>query len=314
MSRWLAHVPRAEANAAITSIVLGAVLLLMKFGAYFLTGSTAVFADALESIVNVAAASFALYALNLAHRPADKDHPYGHGKVEFISAGFEGGMILLAAAIALTRAVDNLLRPHSLHTSQLTLGVLLMALALLANGVAGLYLIHTGKSRSSLTLEADGQHLLTDAASTAVALAALLLVRFTGHPIADPIGAVLVSLYIGWIGLRLLRRSAGGLMDEQDTADSAMLRHILDSHVGPGGAEPRICSYHKLRHRHTGRYHWVDFHILVPRHWDVQRGHEAASAIEFEIEKALKEGNATAHIEPCVDAGCPTCGGGGPCP
>ncbi|HWB53633.1 MAG TPA: cation transporter dimerization domain-containing protein, partial [Tepidisphaeraceae bacterium] len=101
--------------------------------------------------------------------------------------------------------------------------------------------------------------------------------------------------------------SAQGLMDQQDLADEAMLQKILDTHVGPAGRDPKICSYHKLRHRHSGRYHWVDFHIMLPADWSVRQGHDAASAIEFEIENALGEGNATAHIEPCIDPNCAQC-------
>ena len=97
-------------------------------------------------------------------------------------------------------------------------------------------------------------------------------------------------------------------MDRQDAADEKLLREILDAHVGPAGREPRICSYHKLRHRHSGRYHWVDFHLVVPAAMDVAQGHEMASAIEYEIEQALGEGNATAHVEPCSDRACATCG------
>ena len=109
----------------------------------------------------------------------------------------------------------------------------------------------------------------------------------------------MVSVWIAITGASLIRKSIAGLMDETDVADDALLRAILDAHVGPGGKEPMICSYHKLRHRHNGRYHWVDFHICLPSHWDIQRGHEVASALEFELETALGEGNATAHVEPC---------------
>jgi cation diffusion facilitator family transporter len=307
MARWLKHVPAIEANAALISICAGVLMLGIKFGAYFLTGSTAIFADALEGVVNVTTSIFATYALTLAHRPADQDHPYGHGKIEFFSAGFEGGMILLAAGVAIAKAGDMLLRHQSLRMDRLGFGLVLMVIALVVNGLVGGYLIRTGKKNSSLTLEADGRHLISDAVTSAAALATLLLVRATSWSLADPIGAILVSLYIAWIGAGLLRRSASGLMDEQDVKDTAMLRSILDSHVGAEGLEPRICSYHKLRHRHSGRYHWVDFHMIVPGWWNIEKGHRAASTIEYEIEQALCEGNATAHIEPCHQVDCPNC-------
>jgi cation diffusion facilitator family transporter len=307
MPKWLRQVPAPEARAALISIGVGLILLLVKFGAYFLTDSTAIFADALEGIVNVTASFFAAYALITAHRPADREHPYGHGKIEFFSAGLEGGMIMLAAFVAIAKAGDVLLRHQQLHTGELGRGLVLMTIALAANAAVGIYLIRAGKKHSSMTLEADGWHLITDAVTSTAAVFALLLVRMTGLTIMDPIIAVLVSLYIAWTGITLIRRSAAGLMDEQDAGDTAMLRAILDGHIGPRAREPRICSYHKLRHRHSGRYHWVDFHIMMPGHWDIETGHHIASAIEYEIEQAIGEGNATAHIEPCKDPNCADC-------
>jgi cation diffusion facilitator family transporter len=305
--RRFRHIPRAEAIALLVSLGVGVLLLGIKFGAYYLTGSNAIFADALEGIVNVAAAAFAMYALMLAHQPADADHPYGHGKIEFLSAGFEGGMILLAAAIAIGKALDTLIRGLPLHMEAIGVGVELMVIALVVTAGVGLFLIRTGKRLSSITLEADGRHLITDAVTSSVALVALALVRVTGWTRFDPLAAIGAALYIAFTGIGLLRRSAAGLMDQQDVDDAAMLRRILDSHVGERGSEPRICSYHKLRHRHSGRYHWVDFHMMVPAYWDIEQGHRAASAIEYEIEQALGEGNATAHVEPCAEAGCSTC-------
>ena len=310
-ARWFRNVPGEESRAALLALTAGAALMGVKFVAYFLTGSAVIFSDAVESIVNVAAAGFALYSIVLAHRPADESHPYGHGKVEFFSAGFEGGMILLAALVSALKAGGDLLRGGDLRAHRLDLGLLLMAGALLVNGGLGWYLVRTGRRRGSLTLTADGQHLLTDALTSAVALVALLLVRFTGWRYADPLGALAVSLYIGRTGVQLLRHAVAGLMDRQDAGDEALLRRILDSHLGPSGKEPQICGYHKLRHRHSGRYHWVDFHITVPSDWNIDRGHRVASAIEYEIELALGEGNATAHVEPCTEQPCASCGADG---
>jgi cation diffusion facilitator family transporter len=307
--RFLPHVPRAEARAIALSLVLGAALTGLKFAAFFLTGSSAVFSDALESIVNVVAAVFAAYSLHLAHTPADAAHPYGHGKIEFMSAGFEGGMILVAALAAVIKAVGDFVHGPDLSgnpQNRLDLGVGLLIIALLVNGALGLYLVRTGRRQNSATLEADGHHLLSDAITSVVALAALAVVRLTRWDYADPIAALLVSLYIARIGWRLMRGAAAGLMDRQDAEDERLLRQILDSHLGPGGKPPQICSYHKLRHRHSGRYHWVDFHMLVPAGWSIDQGHQVASEIEYEIELALGEGNATAHIEPCTSADCAT--------
>ncbi|HEX3355972.1 MAG TPA: cation diffusion facilitator family transporter [Tepidisphaeraceae bacterium] len=296
MNEKAVSVFRFERRAAVTSLVVGVVLLAIKFVAYFLTGSSAIFSDALESIVNVLASIFALFSIIVAHAPADESHPYGHGKIEFLAAGFEGGTILLAAVIIFVQAVTQLYR--GTNTEQLNFGILLIVVAMIVNAAAGLYLVASGKQHGSFTLEADGKHLLADAITSAGVLVALAIVKVTHFHQADPIAAVCIAVYISFLSIGLLRRSGAGLMDQQDAGDDAMIRGILDSHVGKTGKDPRICSYHKLRHRHSGRYHWVDFHILVPAHLNVEQGHQIASAIEYEIEQALGEGNATAHVEP----------------
>lgn len=299
------EVLRYERSAAILSLVVGVLLLAVKFAAYALTGSSAIFSDALESIVNVLASGFALYSVILAHAPADEKHPYGHGKVEFLAAGFEGGMILLASCVIVWHAIEKFI--HGTKVEQLDTGLALLLVAMIANGAVGFFLIGAGRRHGSITLEADGKHLLTDAITSAVVIVALLLVRATGLSWIDPVAAIVVAAYIALLGIKLLSRSAAGLMDEQDLSDARVLRDILDSHLPAGGKQPLICSYHKLRHRHSGRYHWVDFHIMVPATWDIDRGHRIASAIEYEIEQTLGEGNATAHVEPCADDQCAHC-------
>src|SRR3954462_13914445 len=165
MIAWLGRVPRSEAGAAVLSLVVGIALLTIKFVAYFLTGSAAIFSDALESIVNVAASAVAAYALVIAHSPADEEHPFGDGKIEFLSAHFEGGMILLAAIAIALKAIETFFAPAPVQ--QLGLGIVLIAAAMIINGGVGLYLIRTGKRQGSLTLEADGHHLLSDAVTSA---------------------------------------------------------------------------------------------------------------------------------------------------
>lgn len=306
MSEQSTDVLRFERRAAMVSLIVGIALLTLKFIAYFLTGSSAIFSDALESIVNVLASIFALYSIVTAHQPADQEHPYGHGKVEFLAAGFEGGMIVLAAVIITVQAIYELIHGPSIERTDL--GLLLLAVAMIVNGAAGFYLVGSGKRHGSITLESDGKHLLADAVTSLGVIVALAIVRFTGRTIIDPIAALLVAVYITRMGTALLRRSAAGLMDEQDLADDQMIRGILDAHIGLGAKAPIVCSYHKLRHRHSGRYHWVDFHLVVPPGWTIDQGHQVASKIEYEIEQALGEGNATAHVEPCGEKNCSRCG------
>ncbi|HEX4052785.1 MAG TPA: cation diffusion facilitator family transporter [Tepidisphaeraceae bacterium] len=296
-----------ELRWATASLVVSIVLLITKFVAYFLTHSNAIFSDALENIVNVVTAGFAIYSIHVAHRPADQEHPYGHGKVEFFSAGLEGSMIVLASVLIVGKVGLSFLYGGGRPIGRLDAGLALMGAALLVNGAMGMSLWYRGRKGQSLTLEAEGIHLMVDAWDSVAVLAAIAIVRATGWQWVDPLAAVAVAVYIAILGLGLLKRSAAGLMDEQDAGDAALLRKILDAHAGLNGKEPRICSYHKLRHRHSGRYHWVDFHIMVPPWWSIEQGHQVASAIEYEIELALHEGNATAHVEPCEDPQCKRC-------
>jgi cation diffusion facilitator family transporter len=291
--------------AARLALAVSIALLIVKFTAYGITGSSAVFSDALESIVNVIAAILALLALRVAHSPPDQSHPYGHGKAEFLSGATEGGMILLAGPVIVAQATLGMLhrtieRPN--------IGAWLMVASLVVNSAVGLALLNRARRSNSMALEADGKHLLADAVTSAAVLAALLLVWFTGFVWIDTATALLIAAYLAFLGIGLMRRSMAGLMDQQDVRDDAMIRRILDAHVGNHAGEPRICSYHKLRHRHSGRYHWVDFHLVVPAQWNVSAGHRAAAQIEKEIESALGEGNATAHVEPCEAPDCPMCG------
>jgi divalent metal cation (Fe/Co/Zn/Cd) transporter len=148
---------------------------------------------------------------------------------------------------------------------------------------------------------------MSDALTSIAVLAGLALVRVTGYRYFDPITALLIGGYIGWVAVSLLRNAAARLMDEQDLSDRKLLTDTLDAHVGPAGKTPRICGYHKLRHRHSGRFHWVDFHILVPANWTVEFAHAAAQEIEDRLDQILVKGEATAHVEPCTTPHCPNC-------
>jgi cation diffusion facilitator family transporter len=296
-----------ELRWAKISLAIGIALLVIKLAAYFLTGSQAILSDALENTANVVTAAFAVYAIRLSYRPADADHPYGHGKIEFVSAGLEGATIILAGLLIAGKVVSSFISGQSPQVHQLDLGLALVSFALLVNGVLGAALWYRGKKNGAIVLEAGGIHLITDAVDSVAVLIAIALVKLTGWQWIDPVAALAVAAYIAFLGVGLLKRSASGLMDEQDPADREFLAKMLDAHVGPAAKEPRICSYHKLRFRHTGRDHWVDFHIMVPKHLSIEQGHAIASAIEHEIEVALGQANATAHVEPCADLKCPVC-------
>jgi len=298
---------REESRALYFSLVLGFTLLVVKFAAYFLTHSAAIFTDAMEGIVNVLASAFAVYSIALAHRPADAEHPYGHGKIEFFSAGFEGAMILVVALLSVGKAVLTMVEHEPPKPQGLDVAVGLMALAMLANGGAGFYLWHVGRKKRSIIVEADGLHLMSDALTSVMVIIALVIIRLTRWQLVDPLAAIVVSFYVGFLGWHLVARSVSGLMDKQDVHHDVLLKKILDSHLGINGKPPRICSYHKLWHRHSGRYTWVDFHISISPWLDIEAGHRIASSLEYEMELALHEGDATAHIEPCKNADCLLC-------
>jgi cation diffusion facilitator family transporter len=297
---------RTERDAAVLALGAGAAIMGVKLIAWRLTGSSAVHGDAMESIVNVAASAMALWAVVQAHRPADRTHPYGHGRFEFLSASFEGVLIGAAAATIIWEAVQRL-ATGTTELREIGWGMALLAITAMANAALGWRLVRTGRRLGSAALDADGWHLLSDAATSVGAIAALVAVRTTGLAWIDPLAAIALAAMLVVLAVRTLRRSLGHLVDEQDAGDYEAVRAILDAHLeAPGrpAREPAIRGWHKLRTRHVGRHHWVDFHLQVDGSLDVRAGHAIASAIEHEIEEALgcgtDGGNATAHVEPAA--------------
>jgi cation diffusion facilitator family transporter len=284
--------PGGARLVAARALMWGAVLMAMKFAIFALTNSAAVLSDALESIVNLVAAAVALASTWYAARPPDRDHPYGHGNVEFIAVAVEGLMVALAGALIAFEAVRRLV--SGAEPRHLDVGVLLLAgVAVLLAILAG-YVWRSGVRLESPTLVADGKHLLTDVVTTLGVVFGLLLVQLTGRPWLDPLLAIIVAVVIFFTGWRLICQSWRGLMDRIDDADDAAIRSILDDAVSRGD----ILGYHKVRHRHQGSFHWVDMHIHVPGELTVRAAHDVASALEYRIETHLGRANATAHIEP----------------
>jgi cation diffusion facilitator family transporter len=294
-----------ERRAARIAVAVAIALMATKIAAYRITGSTAVFGDAMESLVNVAASLLAVWSVWMAHRPADRTHPYGHGKAEFVSAAIEGGLVVAAAGAVALKSVSDFGSGET-TLARIDLGVLLLVATVAVNAIVGGWLLHLGRSGGSAALEADGVHLLSDAWTSGAAIASLLLVKSTGWQWIDPVVALAMAAWLVWCGWRVVRRSLGNLMDEQDQGDLARVHALLEAHARDGGATPRICSFHKVRSRHSGREHWVDFHVQLPAATDLRTAHELATRIEDEIEGALG-GTATAHVEPCRDRACARC-------
>ena len=292
---------RARLRAVLISLTVSVALLAAKYQAYRLTGSTAILSDALESIVNVVAAVFAIGALIFAGRPADRNHPYGHGKMEFLSAAFEGGLIAFAALVILYEVVQSLL--HGVDLRSLDLGLAIVLGAGLANLALGYYLIRAGRRYDSLVLIADGRHVLADFYTSAGIVVGLLLVRFTGITWLDPVVAGVVALNLLWTGFRLVRQAAGGLLDEEDTALLDRLLEVMQPHLAQG-----VIRVHHLRAIRSGRFHHVDAHLVVPEFWSVERSHELSEDVAERVMKDLGvEGEMTLHTDPCHRIYCRMC-------
>ena len=286
---------------ALLALCVGVVLMLVKFIAYWLTGSAAVLSDALESIVNVFASGFALFSIMLSARPPDSSHPYGHGRVEFFSAGLEGMLIVAAAAIIFWHAVPRLFEPQAInHLSQ---GVALVAAAGVANALTGLYMQRVGRRLHSLALMADGKHLLSDSYTSGGILAGMLLVWVTGWHILDAIVALAVAVSILVMGARLLREAVARLMDE---ADPSVLEHIVD--ILQNRRQIPWIDVHCLRAWRSGARLHVDFHLTLPRYWNLQHCHGIIEEVEEVIHESQPEpGDVIIHLDPCQPKDCPSC-------
>lgn len=292
---------RPRIIAGTISLIVGTLLMSVKFLGYSWTGSTAVLSDAMESIVNIVAAGFVLWVIHFAHRPADKAHPYGHGKIEYFSAVFEGGLITFAAVLISYEAVMALLRGPEIR--QINLGLIVVMGAGIGNLLLGMFLVHMGKRTNSTALTADGQHVLTDFWTSLGVVMGLLLVRFTGIVWLDPIVALIVAANLARTGFRLVRKSGGGLLDEEDPE---LIKHIVE--VFNRTAHPGIIRLHHLRAIRAGRTVHIDAHLVVPGHWSVFEAHEIVDRFEGKMMAELNvEGELVFHLDPCRQAYCPAC-------
>jgi cation diffusion facilitator family transporter len=274
-------------GAALTTMAL-------KAAAYLLTGSVGLLSDAMESLVNLAGALMALSMLTVAARPADDDHPHGHGKAEYFSAGVEGTLIMIAAASIAYAAVQRLLHPKVLE--QLGLGLAVSVLASLVNLVVALVLLRASRAHRSATLRANAHHLLTDVWTSAGVLVGVGLVAVTGWQKLDPIVAIGVALNIVWTGGRIVRESVYGLMDAAlPPQEQALVKSLLEPYVREG------VQYHALRTRQSGAHRFVSLHVLVPPLWTVQQGHDLLERIEADIRRALPPVSVLTHLEPLGD-------------
>ncbi len=282
-------------QASWLSFWTGVAMLAIKVGAWWVTRSSAILGDAAESVVHVAAVGFVVYSLRLSQKPPDETHPYGHAKITFFSAGFEGALISVAGLFIIWKAVEQWLA--GAEPQRLGEGIALVTLALLVNGGLGWHLLRTGRRNRSLIIEANGRHVLTDAWTSIGVLVGLGLATATGWMGFDPLCAILVGLNILWSGGGLMRRSAAGLMDRADPEVQGTLVALLDSSAKRHGV-----AWHQMRHRQLGDGSWIDFHLVFPDETTVRDAHAVASEIEREIRDELGEATVvTTHLEPAVD-------------
>ena len=276
------------------SIAAALVTIALKTAAWLITGSVGLLSDAAESVVNLVAAVVALFALRVAARPADKNHHFGHSKAEYFSSAIEGVMIFVAAVVIVGFAIQRLIVPRPLEA--IGVGLLITVGASLINGAVAVVLLGAGARHNSITLRADGHHLMTDVITSAGVVVGIGLVWLTGWDWLDPLVALLVGVNILWTGWRLVSESASGLMDEALPKETnARLREILAEH------EEETVKFHAFRTRISGARAFMEFHMLVPGAWSVQQGHDAMEDLVDLIQAEFTELRVIGHLEPIED-------------
>lgn len=276
---------------ALWTVAVAVLVLGLKFVAYLMTGSVALYSDALESVVNVAAALAALIALRVAALPADEGHPYGHTKAEYFSAVAEGVLIVLAALSIGREAIGGLLNPRELDVPYA--GLLVNLGAGVINALWASRLLRAGAELRSPALLADGRHLRTDVLTSVGVLLGLLAAKLTGVGWLDPALALMVAFNILWSGFGLVRESVGGLMDAAvDPQTEGRIRRVMREH-GDGALE-----MHDLRTRHAGRLAFIEFHMVVPGEMSVQEAHTICDRLEDAIRAEMPGSSITIHVEP----------------
>lgn len=276
---------------AVGSLVIGCIVLCLKVLAWWMTGSVALLSDALESTVNLATAFAALVAIQVAARPPDANHPFGHHKAEFFSAVLEGVMIIIAALFILREAYDAFFSPRALDAP--IEGLLINGAATVLNGLWAWVLVRRGRSLKSPALVADGKHLWTDVVTSAGVAAGVLMAIVTGWWVLDPLMAALVAVNILWSGSRVVKESLSGLMDEAVPEETLERVRDVISTEASGAVEA-----HDLRTRHAGSVTFIEFHLVVPAEMTVYDAHEICDRVEEAMGKAVPDARVTIHVEP----------------
>ena len=287
--------------AATLSLSVGIGMFIFKFSAYLITGSAAIFSDAAESVVHVLATSMALYSIILSSRPPDKSHLYGHGNVEYFSAGIEGALIIIAGFVIIYEGVSDIIRGPELQ--QLGTGIIIISAAGIINLFLGWYLVKTGKKTNSLTLIADGKHVLTDSYTSLGVIIGITLVIITDIVYFDPIFAIAVALNILVTGFKLIRESVGGLMNE---TDPEILKKISGRLIAI--RKPYYIDIHELRFWKSSEDVFIDFHLTLPYYFNIKESHTEEEFITDEVKSELPNAQLKIHLDFCVPQLCKYCG------
>jgi cation diffusion facilitator family transporter len=276
---------------ALGSLALAVIVLALKGVAAYLTGSVALYSDALESVVNVVTAVVALVAVRLSARPEDATLPYGYYKAEYLSAVIIGVFIALAAVLIFYEAWQDFVHPHAFNADSPAIAVSLLATVI--NGGWAFQLVRLGRREKSPALESDGHHLYADVASSIGVLVGVVLAVMTGIRVLDPILAALVALNVLWSGWQVLRQSVSGLMDVSvDPHELALIRELIAANAN-GAIEA-----HDIRTRQAGRMTFIEFHLVVPGTMSVEAAHQICDEIEARLREAVDEASITIHVEP----------------
>ena len=276
------------------SIAAAVLTIGLKTTAWWITDSVGLLSDAMESVVNLVGGLMALAMLTVAERPADDDHPYGHGKAEYFSSGVEGTLILIAAVCIGVAAVDRLISPKPLE--EIGIGLAVSIVASLVNLGVALLLLRVGRTRNSITLEANARHLLTDVWTSVGVVAGVGMVALTDWERLDPIVAIIVAANIIWTGVGIVRQSISGLMDVAlPVEDRVAVEEVLKRHEQAG------VKFHALWTRQAGARKFISFHVLVPGDWTVQRGHQLLERIENDIRHVVPDSTIFTHHESLDD-------------
>ncbi len=287
-------------RAAKVSLVAGIIIFITKFSAFLVTDSTAIFSDAAESVINIVAAAVALYSIIISSKPADEDHPYGHGKIEYFSAGFEGLLIALAGLVIIYSGVSKII--VGAEPTKLGIGILLLGVSSVANMVLSLYIKGVGEKTNSLTLIADAKHIMADVYTSFGIIVGLGVVIVTDIPIFDPIIAIIVAVNILFTGYNLVRESVGGLMNEVDSETMEAISNKIISI-----RKPEWIDIHELRFWKSANNTFVDFHLVLPYYFTIREAHKSDDLVLSEMDKILPGSQVKIHLDYCDFELCKYC-------